>query len=218
MAEPVLLNERVMTSIALGESHFREFKSALHGLPGAKQPRAKKTIKEDICETLVAFANADGGELLVGVEDNGEISGFQSADQELFSELLNCFKDGVYKSTPLSNVRAVRLNIGSTDILYFSTPKSMTTIHHTSNGRCVQRRDLENVPISAADIVFTRQERISREYDRQFVEGAHTGDLDLDLVRALADQISVGTTFEKCLQILDLADFSDGYLNPHSPD
>ena len=49
MVEPVLLNERVVTSIALGESHFREFKSAIHGLPGAKQPRPKKTIKEDIC-------------------------------------------------------------------------------------------------------------------------------------------------------------------------
>jgi ATP-dependent DNA helicase RecG len=212
MVEPVLLNERVVTSIALGESHFREFKSAIHGLPGAKQPRPKKTIKEDICEALVAFANADGGELLVGVEDNGEITGFQSSDEELFSELLGCFKDGVYKNTPLSNVRAVHLNIEDKDILYFSTPKSITTIHHTSNGRCVQRRDLENIPISSDEIVFTRQERISREYDRQFVEGAHTSDLDVDLVKALAEQISVGTTFEKCLQILDLADFSDGYL------
>jgi ATP-dependent DNA helicase RecG len=212
MVEPVLLIERVVTSIALGESHFREFKSALHGLPGAKELRAKRTIKEDICETLVAFANADGGELLVGVEDNGEITGFQSANQELFSELLNCYKDGVYKKTPLSSVRAVQLNIEYKDILYFSTPKSMTTIHHTSNGRCVLRRDLENIPISADEIVFTRQEQISREYDRQFVGGAHTSDLDLDLVKALAEQISVGTTAEKCLQILDLADFSDGYL------
>jgi ATP-dependent DNA helicase RecG len=212
MVEPVLLNERVRTSIALGESHFREFKSALHGPPNAKQSRGKRKIKEDICETLTAFANADGGELLVGVEDDGEITGFIDSNEELFTELLNSYKDGMYQKAPLSSVRAIRLKLDDKDILYFSTPKSTTTIHQTSAGRCVQRRDLENVPISAEEILFTRLERISREYDREFVEGAHTSDLDTDLVKALAIQISAGMSFEKCLQILDLADFSDGYL------
>lgn len=212
MTEPVLMIERVRTSIALGESHFREFKSALHGAPGHKQPRAKKLIKEDICETLVAFANADGGELLVGVEDDGEVSGFSQHDEDLFSELLDAYKDGIYRKSPLTSVRAIRLTMDGKDVLYFSTPKSTTTIHQTAGGRCVQRRDLENVPISADEILFSRQERISREYDRQFVDGAHTSDLDTDLVRTLSDQISMGMSFEKCLQILDLADFSDGYL------
>lgn len=36
MVEPVLLAERIQTSIGLGESHFREFKSALKGPSGSK--------------------------------------------------------------------------------------------------------------------------------------------------------------------------------------
>ncbi|MDR5671261.1 ATP-binding protein, partial [Burkholderia cenocepacia] len=67
--------ERAKTAIDLGESHFREFKSALDGRPGEKKKRPIKEIATDIAQTLVAFANADGGELLVGVEDNGEITG-----------------------------------------------------------------------------------------------------------------------------------------------
>jgi ATP-dependent DNA helicase RecG len=160
----------------------------------------------------VAFANADGGELLVGVENDCQITGFYATDHTLFTELLNSYRDGVYNNTPLTNIRALHLRIDDTDVLYFATPKSTNTIHFTSDGRCLQRRDLENVPISAEEILFTRGERTSREYDRQFVEGAHTSDLDMDLVKALADQLSAGMSSEKCLQILELADFSGGYL------
>ena len=69
MSEIVNLDERARTAISLGESHFREFKSALQGPPGSKTARETKSIGKDIGEALVAFANADGGELLIGVED-----------------------------------------------------------------------------------------------------------------------------------------------------
>jgi hypothetical protein len=66
MAEPVLLNERVMTSIALGESHFREFKSALHGLPGAsshvqKGRSKKKSAKPSWPSQTPTVANCSSG-------------------------------------------------------------------------------------------------------------------------------------------------------------
>ena len=69
------LVDRVRASISLGESHFREFKSAFHGPPDAKVRRKLNEITGDIAETLVAFGNADGGELIVGVEDAGSITG-----------------------------------------------------------------------------------------------------------------------------------------------
>ena len=73
----VNLDDRARTAISLGESHFREFKSAFHGPVDEKKARDTKTISKDIGEALVAFANADGGELLVGVEDNGSITGIE---------------------------------------------------------------------------------------------------------------------------------------------
>ncbi|NJL76646.1 MAG: hypothetical protein HC892_18135 [Saprospiraceae bacterium] len=38
----------------------------MEGKPGSKKPRLVKKICEDIGEALVAFANTDGGELVVG--------------------------------------------------------------------------------------------------------------------------------------------------------
>ena len=209
--EVVLLIDRVRTSIALGESHFREFKSAMEGPPTSKVVRAKRDISRDISSTLVGFANADGGELLVGVEDDGEITGIPER-AALISYLSQCYRDGVHPKTPLTNVRSAEVNIEGKKILYLSTMKSTGVIHQTADGKALQRRDLETVPIALEEIHFTRQEKRSQEYDREFVEGAQADELDLNAVRVLADQISSGMTAERCLQYLDLADFADGYL------
>jgi len=36
-----------------------------------RAPRDLREIAADIGQTIVAFANSDGGDLVVGVEDNG---------------------------------------------------------------------------------------------------------------------------------------------------
>ena len=87
MGEALLLIERVKNTISLGESHFREFKSALEGKPESKKPRLVKSMCQEIGEALVAFANADGGELIIGVEDEGTITGVPH-DSETIKALL----------------------------------------------------------------------------------------------------------------------------------
>jgi hypothetical protein len=51
MSDILLLQERVKNTIQLGESHFREFKSALQGPPENKKPRLVKdySIQTPFC-------------------------------------------------------------------------------------------------------------------------------------------------------------------------
>jgi ATP-dependent DNA helicase RecG len=212
MTEPVVIRERARIAIELGESHFREFKSAVEGPPGQKANRTLKSIRTDVAETLVAFANADGGELLVGVEDNGEISGLQTFDSRELEAIEKASTERIHGDTPLRSVRLARLEIDKRTILYFSVPKSHEFVHLTSDGKCMQRRDLETIPISSEKIHFDRREIASREYHRGFVEGPQADALDLDLVRVVAEHISPGMSPEKCLQYLDLAEYSEGGL------
>lgn len=208
--DALALKERIQKTIELGESQFREFKSAYHGEPGAKKPRETSSVSKDIAEALVAFANADGGELLVGVEDDGTITGIPFSDKQV-AVLLQVPKGGVHAETPLPTPTAVRVLFGDQAILYFSVDKSTRAIHQTSDGRCLQRRDLESVPVSASRLQFERQEQISREYDRAFVEGADVTGLDIDLVKAVSDQTSRMSP-EKSLQYLGLAEYGMGCL------
>lgn len=204
---PIGISERAKTAIDLGESHFREFKSGLEGPPHDKKPRPPKDIATNIAQTLVAFANADGGELLVGVEDNGAVTGlnlFSDRDLQLLEEAPNT---RVHSDTPLPSVKKYRLSIDDKVVLYFSVPKSTEFVHITSDGRCLQRQDLESAPVAAEAIQLDRREKKSREYDRQFVDGVSADDLDLDLVRVVADQVLKGMSPEKCLQYLELAEY-----------
>ncbi len=209
----IAMTERAQTAITLGESHFREFKSGLEGAPGAKNKRAIKDIATNVAQTLVAFANADGGELLVGVEDDGEVSGLDSFDDEQLNKIEDAPKSRVHPDTPLSSVRIARIKVEDKTVLYFSVPKSVKYVHLTSDGRCLQRRDLESIPIASEKIIFHRQEELSRQYDREFVEGPQADVLDLGLISAVADQILKGMSPEKCLQYLEIGEYSFSGLN-----
>jgi ATP-dependent DNA helicase RecG len=202
IAAPLLTADRAQLSASLGESHFREYKSGLHGAPNAKGNRPITDICRDISSTLVAFANADGGELLVGVEDSGEITGLNGFTEPQLGQLLAAPKTHVHADTPLVSVGAARTTLGGKTLLYFSIPKSQKGIHLTSDGKCLQRKDLESVPVAPKHIELDRQETKSREYDREYVDGASMGDLSADMVQAVADQISRGMSPEKCLQYL----------------
>jgi ATP-dependent DNA helicase RecG len=204
--EILRLKEKVDIAIEVGESHFREFKSGLEGKPGEKQPRTIKEVCIDIARTLVAFANADGGELLVGVEDDGTVSGLDYTDSQI-STLLEASKSHVHQDTPLPSGRATKVVYQDKTILFFSVPKGTDYIYLTTDGRCLQRKDRDSIPISAEQITLSRSEKQSLEYDRKYVDNADISDLDVSLVREVAQQISRGMSPEKCLQHLELAEF-----------
>ena len=104
MDDILLLTDRVRNTLILGESHFREFKSALEGKPENKKPRLVISLCLDIAEALVSFANADGGSILIGVEDDGTITGIPHSDIEI-ETMLNATKTHIYhgQQLPLNN-------------------------------------------------------------------------------------------------------------------
>jgi ATP-dependent DNA helicase RecG len=205
------LTERVEIATEIGESYYREFKSAYEGLPSDKIPRDISEIKYDIAKTLVAFANADGGELFVGVEDNHTVTGLPH-NQDKINGLLNSPKDCILKETPVPIKQASIVDYKGKKVLYFSVSKGSDYVHLTSKGECFQRKDKESMPTASEKIVFQREEKVSREYDREFVDIANIIDLDQDLIEQVAHQISKLISSEKLLQYLDLAEFDGSTL------
>ena len=54
--------------------HF-ERKSMFHGASGQKRSRERKIVRDEVAEYVAAFANADGGVLLLGIEDDCVVTG-----------------------------------------------------------------------------------------------------------------------------------------------
>ena len=207
--EILRLADRIAIGIEVGESHFREFKSACErNQKGDSFPRNLKELCRDIGEALVSFANADGGELFVGVEDDGMITGILHKE-ELVEVIKRAHQEYVHRDTPLPSPVIGDISLEGNRIIYFSVTKSTDRVHLTSDGRCLRRFDKENRPVAAERIMAVREETSSREYDRAFVDGVSAADLDVDLLTYVADQIAPGFSPEKLLQYLGLAEYGE---------
>ena len=202
------VEDRIRMGVELGESHFREFISSNEkDFQGKLSPRNIEDICRDIGEVLVAFANADGGELYIGVEDDGQILGILH-EPRLIDGITNAFKSYVHKKTPLPLPLVRVVEMEGKQIIYFSIAKSTIMIHLTLDGRCLQRFDKENRPVPVEQIQYERREQLSREYDRAYLDGATLLDLDIGLLDSVAKQLAQGYSPEKLLQLLGLMDFS----------
>lgn len=209
MEEALTLVQRAKNSILLGESHFREFKTALEGRPQQKKPRNPTSICKEIGEALVAFANADGGELFIGVEDDGSITGLQHTEAEI-QTMLNATNTHILDSHGLPLQINTCISIDGKKVLFFSVTKSSQKIFQLPDGRCMRRNDKSTMPAAIDQVIFERNETLSREYDRAFVDGATVNDLDLTLVQQVADGLLRGMSPEQYLQQVHLAEYGIG--------
>lgn len=213
------LKERVEIALEIGESYYREFKTALAievegvGENRVKKPKPRdiKEVCQDVAKTLVAFANADGGELFVGVEDDNSVTGLPYPDEKN-NILLKAPSTHVHPDIPLPIKRATLIHYEGLKVAYFSVEKGSKYVHLTAKGECFQRKDRESVPTASEHIRFLREEEVSREYDRQFVDLAYISDLDLQLVSTVAQHVSKTMSPEKFLQYLELAEFDGDRL------
>ena len=65
------------------EGQFVEFKSLWDQRPGARRPLDRRQARDLAAEYVAAFANADGGTLLLGVEDDGQPTGHGYPEEAL---------------------------------------------------------------------------------------------------------------------------------------
>lgn len=59
------------TLLSRDEGQYFDRKSLFAGPPEAKRPRERKAVRDPIAKQVAGFANAEGGVLLMGVEDDG---------------------------------------------------------------------------------------------------------------------------------------------------
>lgn len=62
------------------EGQYFDRKSLFAGVADAKSPRDRREVRDQVAEYVAAFANAEGGVLILGIEDDGEITGHAYPD------------------------------------------------------------------------------------------------------------------------------------------
>lgn len=111
----------------------------------------KKLSEDEIIEAVVAFANTEGGDLYLGVEDNGDITGLHKTHRDtirLAAYIAN-------KTVPPMPVVTELIN-NKIPYITISVPKC-TSIVSTSSGKVLRRRlkangEPENIPMYPYEI------------------------------------------------------------------
>lgn len=172
----------VETVIAGGESYYVEFKSAWHYGPEGREKREIREVAKDIAEAVVAFANSDGGELLVGVEDDGSVTGVPwEGDQLLY--LVNVPKTGVQADD--LGVVVNRVDHDGRLVLWFRISEASREVI-TQDGRCLWRRETNTEPVPPQEIRRRRAHvRGDVFYEALPVPTARLEDLDEEVIRTL---------------------------------
>ena len=130
-----------MRNIPKQESLTVEFKSDISKYPDS-----------EIFEAVVAFANTEGGELYLGVEDDGRITGVNSAHRNPIT--LSAFVAN--NTVPPISIRAEIIE-DEYPVLQISVPKSYGGIAATASGKILRRRIKadgapENIPMYPTEI------------------------------------------------------------------
>jgi ATP-dependent DNA helicase RecG len=161
-----------------GESFYVEFKTAwAYGSEG-KSARDRKDVARDIGEAVVAFANADGGDLLIGVEDSGDVTGLPDdwTDDKL-RYLLTAHKSQV-KGQVSVDVHDVLFE--GRRVLLFRVRDPSPEVVVTADGRCMVRRGNTSQPELPDEITKRRQQhRGDGRYEAEPVPAASLDDIDI---------------------------------------
>lgn len=156
-----------MENIANRESMTIEFKSDKDCLPEA-----------DIVEAVVAFANSDGGDLYLGVEDDGSITGLHKSHQNIVGLAAMIAN----KTVPSVSARCVTISDYNIPIIKISVPRCVG-ITATSSGKILRRRlkadgAPENVPMYPFEITNRLSSLGRLDFSAQPLPDASCSDLD----------------------------------------
>ena len=160
------------------ESLTIEFKSDL-----------KRLENSEIFDAVVAFANTEGGDLYLGVEDNGEITGVHPTHENPIT--LNAYIAN--NTVPPVSIRAEIVE-DILPVLKISVPKNSHSVVATSSGKMARRRikadgTPENVPMFPTEIATRMSDLRLLDYSVLTLREATIDDFDLLEVERLKRNI-----------------------------
>ncbi len=188
-----------------------EFKSDRDGL-----------ADKDLVEVAVCLANAEGGDLYIGVEDDGQITGLQEQHKDiegLCALIAN-------RTVPHLECRAEKHKVGDCEVAYIYVPKANQPVA-TTEGVAVRRRLAGNgtpecTPLYPYEMVSRATSMGQVDWSATVVPDLSTDDLstvEIDRLRSIiedyhGDKELLSLQQEELLGALGLASYSHGMWRP----
>jgi ATP-dependent DNA helicase RecG len=108
--------------------HF-DRKSLYHGPPDRKRSRNRREVRDQVARFVAGFANAEGGILILGIEDDRAITG-HALPADVISNLLAVPQTRLQPAMPLG----FQVAVGEHELLVFDVPTADVPVQVTGDG------------------------------------------------------------------------------------
>lgn len=130
-----------------------------------------------LAETLVAFANADGGTVLLGVDENGA-----PAEGLFGEEMEEALRSALLECRPPIRTEWEQIETAGGTAAAIHVPRS-TELHALADGRVLIRSGSQNRPLGGEQVRQLASGKSSGDFEMQEIAGAELGDLDPDIIK-----------------------------------
>lgn len=165
-----MISEQLKSIIRDGEGLTVEFKECRY------------QVNRDVYETVCAFLNRSGGHIVLGVQDNGNITGIdEDALPQIKKDLVTALNNSQKINPPLY-ILPEEVTINGKKLLYLGIPESSQV--HRCNGKIFDRNeesdlDITNHPDAVAHLYIRKQSSFSENRIYPYVK---LEDLRVDLL------------------------------------
>ena len=140
--------------------------------PGLLTAYLPDAVPERLAECLVAFANSDGGTVIVGLDEKG-----QAVQRVYAEELEGALKSAERLCRPPVVTGWEQLE-GPAGTTYAITVPRSPELHSLSDGRVLIRAGGENRPLGGEEIRQLAATKSAGDFEAEYMAGAARGDLD----------------------------------------
>ena len=194
--------------------HF-DRKSLYEGAEGAKRPRNRRAVRDQVAEYIASFANAEGGVLILGIEDDRTITGHQ-LPQDALNSILKTPSTRLQPAQPDGFI----LHIEGRELIVFDVPASDVPVQVIGDGFPLRMGD-QTVQSSESQINTLKFEGMAESWesrrssmtladlDERLLERARQGaglsaltDAEYLLKRKLADRRGRGIVLRNAAELL----------------
>ncbi|HEX6384867.1 MAG TPA: ATP-binding protein [Anaerolineae bacterium] len=154
----------------------------LKNKPGQRMAFLPDADIEPLAECLVAFANGDGGLIVLGLDEQGRLTEpiwEEEAEAALLEAAAMCRPPVPSEWRPVETRQGVLVGI--------NVPRS-TELHTLEDGRVLVRSGDQNRPLTGDEVRNLAANKSTANFETEVVPGAHFSDLDPDVIRDYLEQ------------------------------
>lgn len=165
--------------------------------------RKKAKIEpKDLANCVASFANANGGMLVVGVSDNGDIEGFNEVGDNKFNELQKV-TTSFLKITPKYHIEIIDVinnNNEQDKIMVLHIEPAMNSIIRNNRDEVYMRQGDSSIKLNSDQIRSLEYDRKERDFESEIIKDSSMGDLDQDMLDLYKERLHTNLSYEEILE------------------